>query len=157
VIRSVRSSLAVFLAVYTMTMAGCRSPEDAARARFRERLHASTPLTHAEISQLVAGTLEAVGGRPVRVREGTTVRTLDARGRAEILAVLSGNVPTSDAGLRKTGGVVLRGIEGPATPPRSELDAAQTLWIDVDTLLPDRFELTYSMPGFGDYAHDLVW
>jgi hypothetical protein len=39
----------------------------------------------------------------------------------------------------------------------SELDAARTLWIDVETFLPHRFELTYSLPGFGDYAYDLVW
>ena len=136
---------------------GCGSPEDAARAQFRERLHASTPLTQPEINQLVGYTLAAVGGRPVRIREQGTVRELDAKGRAEVLAVLGGGPPVSDAGLRKADGRTLRGIEGPGTPVQSELDAARTLWIEIDTLLPLRFELTYSLPGFGDYAYDIVW
>jgi hypothetical protein len=147
----------LLLLVPLTLLIACGSPEDAARARFRERLLASESLTHAEVNQLVAGTLAAVGGRPLRVRDGEAVRTLDGRGRAEVLAVLGGNFPVSDAGVRTTGGVTLRGVEGPATPSHSELDAAQTLWIDLETFLPQRFELTYSMPGFGDYAHDLVW
>jgi hypothetical protein len=38
----------------------------------------------------------------------------------------------------------------------SELDAMQTLWIDIDSLVPRRYEFAYSSPGFGDYAFDLV-
>jgi hypothetical protein len=136
---------------------GCESPEDATRARFRERLQTSTPLTHSEVNQLVSYTLAAIGGRPVRIREQGTVRELDTKGRAEVLAVLGGGAPVSDAGLRTADNRTLRGIEGPGTPARSELDAAQTLWIDIGTFLPHRFELTYSLPGFGDYAYDIVW
>ena len=136
---------------------GCESPEDATRARFRERLQASTPLTQPEVNQLVSFTLAAIGGRPIRIRGQGAVRELDAKGRAEVLAVLGGGPPVSDAGLRKAGNLTLRGIEGPGTPVHSELDAAQTLWIDIDTFLPHRFELTYSLPGFGDYAYDIVW
>jgi hypothetical protein len=136
---------------------GCESPEDATRARFRERLHASTPLTHSEINQLVSYTLAAIGGRPVRIREQGGVRELDAKGRAGVLAVLEGGAPVSDGGLRTADNRTLRGIEGPGTPAHSELDAAQTLWIDTDTFLPHRFELTYSLPGFGDYSYDIVW
>ena len=136
---------------------GCKSPEDATRARFRERLRASAPLTPPEVNQLVTYTLAAIGGRPVRIAEQGAVRELDAKGRAEVLAVLGGGPPVSDAGLRTTDARTLRGIEGPGTPVHSELDAAQTLWIDVSTFLPHRFELTYSLPGFGDYAYDLAW
>ena len=32
----------------------------------------------------------------------------------------------------------------------SELDATQTLWIDVDSFVPKRYEFEYSSPGFGD-------
>jgi hypothetical protein len=135
----------------------CESPEDTARARFQERLRTSAPLTQAEITQFTSYTLVAIGGRPVSVREQDAVRALDEKGRAEILTVLGGGVPVSDAGLRVADNRTLRGIEGPATPARSELDAAQTLWIDIDTFLPHRFELAYSLPGFGDYAHDIVW
>ena len=136
---------------------GCESPEDATRARFRERLHAPTPLTPPEVNQLVNYTLAAIGGRPVKIREQGAVRELDAKGRAEVLAVLGGGPPVSDAGPRTADNRTLRGIEGPGTPVRSELDAAQTLWIDVGTFLPHRFELAYSLPGFGDYAYDIVW
>jgi hypothetical protein len=136
---------------------GCESPEDATRARFRERLQTATPLTHPEIDQLVSYTLAAVGRRPIRIREQGAIRELDAKGRAEVLAVLGSGPPVSDAGRRTADNRTLRGIEGPGTPVHSELDAAQTLWIDIDTFQPHRFELTYSLPGFGDYAYDLVW
>jgi hypothetical protein len=137
---------------------GCESPEDATRARFRERLQASAPLTHSEINPLVSDTHAAIGGRPVRIREqGAALRELDAKARAEVLAVLGGGTPVSDAGLRTADNRTLRGIEGPGTPVRSELEAAQTLWIDIDTILPRRFELTNRLPGFGDYAYDIVW
>jgi hypothetical protein len=136
---------------------GCGSPEDSTRRQFRERLDAPTSLTSAEIDQLIGYTLAAIGGRPVRIREQGAVRELDAKGRAEVLAVLGRGAPVGDAGLRAVDSRKLRGIEGPGTPVHSEIDAAQTLWIDVDTFLPHRFELTYSLPGFGDYAYDLVW
>lgn len=135
----------------------CESPEDATRARFRERLQGSAPLIQPEVNQLVAYTLAAIRGRPVRISEQGTVRELDAKGRAEVLAVLGDGAPVSDAGLRTADNRTLRGIEGPGTPVHSELDAAQTLWIDIGTFLPHRFELTYSLPGFGDYAYDIVW
>ena len=147
------------LSVFSVTSVAiaCESPEEAARAGFQERLKTPDTLMHAEINQLVSYTLAAIGGRPVRVREQGAVRTLDAKGRDEILTVLGGTVPVSDGGIRNAGNRTLRGIEGPGTPTHSELDAAQTLWIDVDTFLPQRFELTYSLPGFGDYFHDIAW
>jgi hypothetical protein len=53
-------------------------------------------------------------------------------------------------------GMTLRGLNANATPPMSEIDASQTLWIDVDTFQPRRYEFAYSMPGLGDSAYDLV-
>jgi hypothetical protein len=140
-----------------LCLLSCGSPEDAASARFRERLQSPAPLTHAEVNQLVTETIAHVGGRPLRVRDGGSARTLDGRGRAEMLTVLSGSIPIRDAGIRRDGDRTLRGIEGPGTPAHAELDAAQTLWVDVDTFLPQRFDLTYSLPGFGDEGHDFVW
>ena len=147
---------AIVLTLCSMAMA-CESPEEAARVQFAERLKAPASLTHAELDQLVSYTLAAIGGRPVRIREQGAVRELDAKGRAEVLAVLGAGPPVSDAGLRTADNRTLRGIEGPGTPARSELDAAQTLWIDIGTFLPHRFELAYSLPGFGDYAYDIEW
>lgn len=147
---------AAFLIACLMAIA-CESPEEATRATFQERLKSSAPLTYPEVSQLVSYTLTAIGGRPIRVRDQGAIRTLDAQRRAEVLTVLGGGAPVSDAGLRQADHRTLRGIEGPGTPVHSELDAAQTLWIDVETFLPHRFELTYSLPGFGDYAYDIAW
>ena len=150
------SRAAILLTLCSVAIA-CESPDEATRAHFRERLEASASLTPSEVDQLVSYTLAAIGGRPVRIREQGAVQELDAKGRAEVLAVLRGGAPVSDAGLRAVDNRRLRGIEGPGTPVHSEIDAAQTLWIDIDTFLPHRFELTYSLPGFGDYAYDLVW
>jgi hypothetical protein len=146
-----------FLLTLCAVAVACESPEEAARARFQERVKAPATLTHPEVNQLVSYALAAVGERSIRVREQGAVRALDAKGRAEVLTVLSGTVPVSDAGIRRADNRTLRGIEGPGTPTHSELDAAQTLWIDIDTFLPHRFELTYSLPGFGDYAYDIAW
>jgi hypothetical protein len=148
---------AAFLIAVCLMAIACGSPEEATRAKFRERLKSSAPLTYPEVNQLVSYTLAAIDGRPIRVRDQGTIRTLDAQRRAEVLTVLGGGAPVSDAGLRNADNRTLRGIEGPGTPARSELDAAQTLWIDVETFLPHRFELTYSLPGFGDYAYDIAW
>ncbi len=148
---------AAFLIAVCLMAIACGSPEEATRAKFQERLKSSAPLTYPEVNQLVSYTLAAIDGRPIRVRDQGTIRTLDAQRRAEVLTVLGGGAPVSDAGLRNADNRTLRGIEGPGTPARSELDAAQTLWIDVETFLPHRFELTYSLPGFGDYAYDIAW
>ena len=37
------------------------------------------------------------------------------------------------------------------------VQAPGTVWIDVSSLLPRRYEFTYAMPGFGDTAFDLVF
>jgi len=148
---------AAFLIAVCLMAIACGSPEEATRAKFQERLKSSAPLTYPEVNQLVIYTLAAIGGRPIRVRDQGTIRTLDAQKRAEVLTVLGGGPPVSDAGLRNADTRALRGVEGPGTPVHSELDAAQTLWIDVETFLPHRFELTYSLPGFGDYAYDIAW
>jgi len=148
---------AAFLIAVCLMAIACESPEQATRSQFQERLKTSAPLTYPELNQLVGYTLAAIGGRPIRVRDQGSIRVMDAQGRAEVLMVLGGGAPASDAGLRHADNRTLRGIEGPGTPVHSELDAAQTLWIDVETFLPQRFELTYSLPGFGDYAYDIAW
>jgi hypothetical protein len=133
----------------------CGTPEDPARREFRARLATPARLSDDELARLINEVIGALGNRVVRVREGNSTRTLDAKGRADVLAVLTGTFPVADVGLRKDGEQTLRGIGGPGTPIHSELDAAQTLWIDIDTLLPRRFDLVYSLPGMGDVAYEL--
>jgi hypothetical protein len=142
--------------VVVILCAGCGPTEDPARVELRRRLMAPERLSEVEMGRLMRETVNTLSARPVRVREGDGTRTLDEAARAEVLAVLTGNLSVEDVGLRKEGELMLRGISGPGTPRDSELDAAQTLWIDVQTFLPRRFDLVYSLPGFGDHSYDLV-
>jgi hypothetical protein len=61
-----------------------------------------------------------------------------------------------DGGLKVDGKNAWRSLKTGGTTPLSELDATQTLWIDVDTFVPKRYEFEYSSPGFGDYSYDLT-
>lgn len=135
----------------------CRSPEDRARAEFQARLGEPGRLSDTELWRLAALSVDAMGDRIVRARDGVNLRLLESRDRATTFALFSGNVPLEDGGVRRDGSITMRGLRGPGTPIHSEVDAEQTLWIDVDTLLPTRFELTFSMPGMGDAAYDLVF
>jgi hypothetical protein len=74
-----------------------------------------------------------------------------------VLGLLSDPGEVYDGGLRVDGKKVWRGLKTGATPALSELDATQTLWIDVDSFVPRRYEFEYSSPGFGDYAYDLTF
>ena len=104
---------------------------------------------------LVVETIRSIGSRRLRVLELGGVRELDPVIRSEVLSVLTSGISIEDTGARVEQGRAWRGLSGPGTPPRSELDATRTLWIDVDTLRPVRYELTYSLPGYGDYTYDL--
>lgn len=74
-----------------------------------------------------------------------------------LLLVLSGTVAVVDVGLKATAAGPVRGLRSPATPPRSEVGANQILWIDVESLLPRRFEFLYDVPGMGDIAYDFIF
>jgi hypothetical protein len=98
-----------------------------------------------------------IAGKSVQVREGAISRTLDNEQRLAVLGVLSDPDAVYDGGLRLEGNATWRGLKAGATPVLSELDATQTLWIDVETFLPRRYEFEYSSPGFGDYAYELTF
>jgi hypothetical protein len=72
--------------------------------------------------------------------------------------VLTGSQLT-DAGTRIMDGAVLRGIQMPWKAPRFNTegpdipDTVQTLWIDVETLLPRRYEIAVNVAGIGDYGY----
>ena len=64
---------------------------------------------------------------------------------------------STTADLKVDGQNVWRGLKTGGATVLSELDATQTLWIDVDSFVPRRYEFEYSSPGFGDYAYDLTF
>lgn len=126
-------------------------------AALRERLVAPSPLAADEVTTLIQMASRAIEGRRLRVSDGVTSNAVDDRGREVLFVVLTGALPIEDVGLRSADGRRQRGLRAPATPPRSEVGAKQTLWIDVATLLPRRFEFAYEVQGLGDIAYDLVF
>jgi hypothetical protein len=156
--RPAASSLggSIALVVWVVLAAGCRPAEDPERVEFRARLAEPARLSDDEVARLVSWTVAAVGNKAVRVRESSGTRTLDDKGRADVLSLLAGSFLVADSGVRNDGDIVMRGISGPGTPLRSELDAAQTLWIDTTSFLPRRYEMAYSLPGMGDVVYEVI-
>lgn len=123
-------------------------------AAMRSRLGNPAPLGPEEIGLALAEIARTMRGRTVQVTDGRETMPLDPQGQNVVFAVLSGTLPVQDVGLQTIDGTVVRGLRSPATPARSEVGAKQTLWIDVQRLLPRRFELLYEVPGFGDASFD---
>jgi hypothetical protein len=128
-----------------------------ASAALRARLGANAELSRDERARLIDAAARAMAGKVARLQDGLLTHALDDKTRARIFAILTGRLPVDDGGLRTAAGSTMRGLRAPATPAQSEVDATETLWIDIETLLPRRFEFTYSMPGFGDAAFDLTF
>jgi hypothetical protein len=139
------------------TVAAAQSPGADSAAAFRARLQASGELSRDDQARLIGAAARAMSGKVARIQDGPLTQDLDDKSRAGIFAILTGRLPVVDGGLRTIDGGTMRGLRAPATPPQSEVDATETLWIDTETLLPRRFEFTYSMPGFGDAAFDLTF
>ncbi len=147
----------VCLLIAVATFSACQSPEERARSEFRTRLKQEGRLTPAELRRLFDEIGLVIAGQPVHVRQGAVTRALDEEQRVAVLGMLSDPAAVYDSGLRIEGASTWRGVKAGGTPVMSEVDATQTLWIDVDTLVPKRYEFAYSMPGFGDYAYDLTF
>lgn len=123
----------------------------------RARLRQATPLTVDEIARAVDAINTTIARRPVTVTDGVQSAAVEAPARDLLLLVLSGTVAVADLGLKTGPTGAVRGLRSPATPPRSEVGASQILWIDVESLVPRRFEFLYDVPGMGDIAYDLVF
>ncbi len=151
------ASGAVLAAVLLAVGTPVRAQEVPNPAAVRARLADVTPLTTDEIGVAVEAIRAAVGQRPFRVSDGTHAAAVDDTARAMLLLVLSGSVAVADLGLKTTSAGTVRGLRSPATPPRSEVAANQILWVDVESLLPRRFEFLYDVPGMGDIGYDLLF
>jgi hypothetical protein len=122
----------------------------------RARLKEARRLTPDEIRAVFDQIASVISDKKVSVRQGAVTRELSADERTSVLGMLSDPGSVYDDGLRREGRSTWRGLKTGATPPTSELDAMQTLWIDVDSFVPRRYEFSYSSPGVGDYAFDLI-
>src|SRR5262245_9623543 len=146
---------AAYLVVITTLVSACQLAEDPARASMRARLKRESRLSPAEVAAVFPQIAPAIAGKNVTVKQGALTRVLDQDQRTSVLGMLSDAGAVYDGGLRVEGQHVWRALKTGGTAALSELDATQTLWIDADSFVPQRYEFEYSSPGFGDYACDL--
>jgi hypothetical protein len=139
------------------SIGSCRAAEDPARASMRARLRQEMRLSPGEVRELFAQIGPAIAGRQLHVTQGALSRTLEDQERTSVLGMLSDPGEVYDGGLKVDGKNAWRGLKTGGATVLSELDATQTLWIDVDSFVPRRYEFEYSSPGFGDYAYDLTF
>ena len=139
--------------VMALCAVACGGPDRAIGAR----LASPAKLTSEEIAQTLQAVGRAMRGRQPRMKQGAVTRPLDERERAQVFDVLADARGLEDVGIKQNDGVTARGLRVPATSPQSEIEATGTLWIDVNTLLPRRYDFAYAMPGFGDYTLDLTF
>jgi hypothetical protein len=146
----------VWLLTLATSLAACQ-PEDPSRTALRARLKQENRLTPDEIRAFFDQIATVIANKKVTVKQGALTRALDDEQRTGVLGMLSDPGSVYDGGLKVDGKSQWRGLKTGGTPPMSELDATQTLWVDVDSFVPKRFEFEYSSPGFGDYAYDLTF
>jgi hypothetical protein len=145
-----------FIVAAVFACASCQSAEDKARVAFSARLKDRKQLTREELVRFYDEIGRALGRRKLLAKQGAVTRELDERQQAAVLGMLSEPTLVGDSGVRADGTRTLRGVNANGTPATSEIDATQTLWIDVDSFLPVRYEFTYAMAGLGDFAYDLI-
>jgi arsenate reductase-like glutaredoxin family protein len=146
----------VFVLAAAFACTSCQSAEDKARAEFSVRLKQQKPLTRDELVRFYDEIGRALGRRKLLAKQGAVTRELDERQQAAVLGMLSDPTLVGDAGVRAEQGRTLRGLSANGTPPTSEIEATQLLWIDTDSFLPVRYDFTYAMAGLGDFTYDLI-
>ena len=133
-----------------VVLSACGPSESPELVALRGRMRQETRLTDNELSQLRMAVDRLVGARSVRLAEGGTSRVLDTDERNGVLEVLTLTAGVFDEGLRREGTRTFRVLNGPARSTNAEIEAAQRLWVDVDSLLPTRYEFAYAFPGVGE-------
>lgn len=153
----VAAGLAACLTALAAIPANGQAPSAADASAFKTRVTLTAALSQDDLARLVEEVGRALEGRAVHVREGSLTRRITDGERLGVFAMLMGRLPVADAGPKVIEGSAVRGIRAPATPPNSEVDASQFLWVDVLTLLPKRYELSFSVPGMGDGFVDFTY
>jgi hypothetical protein len=146
----------VFVLAAAFAGVSCQSAEEKARAEFSARLKQQKQLTREELVRLYDEIGRALGRRILLAKQGAVTRELDERQQAAVLGMLSDPTLVGDGGVKVDQGRTFRGLTANGTPPTSEIDATQLLWIDADRFLPARYEFTYAMAGLGDFSYDLT-
>lgn len=136
------------LGVVALAACGVREPE--VPAALRDRLRQDARLTEDELVRVRQEIGRRVGDRGVRLTEGGTSRLLDPEERRGVLEVLTLEAGVFDEGVRREGAATFRVLNGPARSTNAEIEASQRLWVDVDALLPRRYEFAYAFSGVGE-------
>ena len=148
----------LWLAVVVVLACGaCRSEAERLRGEFKERLKTAAPLSPAELTRFMDETNRAMEGKKMRFVSNGVSHEPSEQERAAVVTLLHGRISVEDAGVRDGSGTAWRGIAGPATPVNSELEAVATVWVDVESFLPRRYEFSYGQVGHGDYSFDISW
>ena len=137
-------------------LSACGRGEDPATATLRARLAQEARLSSDELSRLREEIGRTIAGKTVRIKEGAAVRAMTDEERTVIFGMLTQPAGMYDEGVRREGPATFRVLNAPGRSLNSEIEASRRLSVDVQTLLPRRFQFAYAFPGYGDYAFDLV-
>ena len=137
-------------------LSACGRGEGPGAVALRPRLAQDARLSSEELDHLRDEIGRAIAGKTVRIKEGAAVRTMTEEERTVILGMLTEPAGMFDEGVRREGSVTVRVLNAPGRSLNSEIEATRRLSIDVQTLLPRRFQFAYAFPAYGDYAFDLI-
>lgn len=151
-----RAVTASWLLLCSLAMSTCARLEEPARVELRERLKQETRLSDEELGRFCDEVRRTIEGKTFQIKDGQATRELSGEQRAVLFGMLSHRAGLYDEGLRREGGITYRVLNGPGRSNNAEIEAAERLWIDVETFLPLRYQFAYAFPGYGDYAYDLL-
>jgi hypothetical protein len=141
--------------VWLTAIAACSPAEIPERAELRARIAQEERLSPEEIARVFEHVDQALRAKTIRVARGATTTELGAAERDVVLGMLSDRAGVFDEGLRTGGGRRARVFNAPAFSNNPEIEATRRLFVDVETLLPLRFEYAYAFPSPDDYSLDL--
>lgn len=141
--------------VFSLLVSACATPEDPARVELRSRMKQQATLSPADLSRMMDEVDRGIEGKKVQATRDAVSSELDATQRDVVFGMLKNREGVYDEGLGTAGGATVRIINAPGLSLHPEYSAARKLLIDVETLLPRRFEFAYEFAGMGDYALDL--
>ena len=134
------------LLVASLVVSSCGPRESPARTQLRERLRQSAKLSNEELGQLRAEVTGVLTGRALAIA-GPPQQDLDSERRDLIFGMLAEQSGMFDEGLKTRGDSAFRVLNSPAPSQDAELESFRKLWINVETFLPGRFELTRAFGG----------
>jgi hypothetical protein len=145
-----------FVLLASAALAACGPREDPARAGLRTRLEQQEPLSAEEIARVFDEVRRTLAGRTVGIVRGSTKSELGASEREVVLGMLTDRTGVFDEGLRSGGGRKARVFNAPGQSNNPEIEASRRLFVDVESLLPLRFEFAHAFANPDDYALDLT-